>query len=234
MAAPRGSSLITMDGWSADRAGFLGYARPTTPFLDSLASRSFVFQNAVATGIPTYYSLPGLWASRYPLAPGRALLGLAPGESTIASVLQESGFATAAFTAANPYLSARFGYDRGFDVFRDFLDSRALEFTSEQGSAPEARSPSKANRLLSQACHRVAPLGAAYEELYFRYCQKLSDGKKESTDALRKFPSADQIVDHAIAWLNENSAGPFFLWLHLMDPHAPYSPQPQALELLDY
>ena len=232
MAAPRALILITVDCWRADHAGFLGYGRPTTPFLDSLAGHSFVFQNAVAAGAPTYYSLPAILASRYALAPGRDLLGLAPEESTIASVLQESGFATAAFSAANPYLSARFGYDRGFDVFRDFLDGGALEFAREQGAAPETRSPSRANQFLSKACHRVAPLGAAYEELYFRYCQKVSDGKNESLDALRKFPSADVIVDHAISWLSENSGRPFFLWLHLMDPHAPYCPKPEALELM--
>ena len=232
MAGPRALVLITIDCWRADHAGFLGYGRPTTPFLDSLARQSFVFQNVVAAGTPTYYSLPAILASRYALAPGRDLLGLAPGESTLASVLQESGFATAAFSAANPYLSARFGYDRGFDAFRDFLDSGALEFASEQGAAPEAISPSRANQFLSKACHSVAPLGAVYEELYFRYCQKLSDGKNESLDALRKFPSADVIVDHAIPWLTENSGRPFFLWLHLMDPHAPYYPKPEALELM--
>jgi choline-sulfatase len=39
---------------------------------------------------------------------------------------------------------------------------------------------------------------------------------------------AGESVDHAIAWLNEhtgsNSAQPFFLWLHLYDPHSPYNP----------
>ena len=38
------------------------------------------------------------------------------------------------------------------------------------------------------------------------------------------------IVDCAIAWLQQNSAGPFFLWLHLMDPHAPYYPKADALQ----
>jgi arylsulfatase A-like enzyme len=37
-------------------------------------------------------------------------------------------------------------------------------------------------------------------------------------------------VDNAVAWLNANSGGPFFLWLHLMDPHAPYYPTRESLE----
>lgn len=224
--------LVTIDCWRAYHAGFMGYGRPITPFLDSLASESFVFEKAVVAGAPTYYSLPAILGSRHALAQGRDLLGLAPEESTIASVLRESGFATAAFSAGNPYLSARFGYDRGFEVFRDFLGQETQEFASEQGEPAESRDPNLANQLLSQACHTVAPLGAAYDELYFRYCQKRSSGRNLSLDALRRFPSADVIVDHATGWLEENSAGPFFLWLHLMDPHAPYYPRQEALELM--
>ncbi len=232
MVPARSLILVTIDCWRADHAGFLGYGRRATPFLDSLAGRSFVFQNAVAAGTPTYYSLPAILASRYPLALGRDLLGLAPEESTIASVLDECGFATAAFSAANPYLSARFGYDRGFRIFRDFLDSGTLEFAGEQGGQPESRMRGRANQLLSRACHVAPPLGAAYDELYFQYCQRVGGGERETLDGLRRFPAADVIVDHAMGWLKENSSGPFFLWLHLMDPHSPYYPKQEAVELM--
>ena len=30
------------------------------------------------------------------------------------------------------------------------------------------------------------------------------------------------VADEAIAWLNDHRAGPFFLWVHLFEPHAPY------------
>ena len=63
-----------------------------------------------------------MMASRYPLSLGRDVVGLAPGEPTIATALRKAGYATAAFLAANPYLSSRFGYDAGFDIFQDFLD----------------------------------------------------------------------------------------------------------------
>jgi arylsulfatase A-like enzyme/Flp pilus assembly protein TadD len=32
------------------------------------------------------------------------------------------------------------------------------------------------------------------------------------------------VVQHAIAWLKENQGYPFFIWVHLYDPHAPYDP----------
>lgn len=34
----------------------------------------------------------------------------------------------------------------------------------------------------------------------------------------------EEVVSHALAWLSKRPAGPFFLWVHLYDPHDPYSP----------
>ena len=219
--------LITVDCLRADHVGYMGYRLPTTPFLDCLSEQSIIFRNATAAGSPTYFAMPAVLASRYPLALGRDLIGLAPHESTIASELQDSGFKTAAFCAANPYLSSQFGYDRGFEVFADFLDSAA---------APPMRQElswrTRTNRAMATAVHSVGFLGAAYDELYFQYCQKFGVSKDVSFDAMRRFPSADVIVDRALAWLKDNCSGRFFLWLHLMDPHSPYFPTPEALDLI--
>jgi len=35
---------------------------------------------------------------------------------------------------------------------------------------------------------------------------------------------ANEVVDRAIDWLDEPSGDPFFLWVHLYDPHTPYDP----------
>jgi arylsulfatase A-like enzyme len=227
---PRSLVLITIDCLRADHVGHLGYERPTTPFLDCLAKQSIVFRNAIAAGTPTYYSLPALLASRYPLALGRDLIGVAPDESTIASVLQESGFATAAFSAGNPYISAQFGYERGFDVFCDFLHDHELESQPVVQRTSALRS--RANQFVSRMCHALSPLGSAYDELYFQYCQRRAAGRDDSLDSLRRFPSAEIVVDRALGWLNENSGRPFLMWLHLMDPHAPYFPKSEALKLM--
>ncbi|HXE90164.1 MAG TPA: sulfatase-like hydrolase/transferase [Terriglobales bacterium] len=34
----------------------------------------------------------------------------------------------------------------------------------------------------------------------------------------------DRSTDRALEWLGKNAARPFFLWLHLYDPHSPYDP----------
>ncbi|HEX4423911.1 MAG TPA: sulfatase-like hydrolase/transferase [Terriglobales bacterium] len=232
MSRAKSLVMITIDCLRADHVGFLGYGRPTTPFLDSLAleSETVVVPNAIVAGAPTYYSFPSLMASRYPLALGRDVIGLAPGETTLASVLNESGYATAAFLAGNPYLSRRFGYDAGFEVFRDFLESNENRAPDVPINTSSAGVLGRLNRLLATASHKLSPVGSLYDEIYFQYCQRLASPPAESFDALRAFPSADVIVKEAASWIAENRGRPFFLWLHLMDPHAPYYPKHEALE----
>ena len=221
--------LVTVDCLRADHVGFMGYSRPVTPFLDSLAGESFVFPTAIVAGAPTFYSFPAILGSRYPLALGRDILGLEPDEATLASVFQQAGYATAAFAAANPYTSARFGYEQGFSTFRDFLEEEPALLPDRQ--APVRGWASRVNRTLQKNHPSLGPLGIVYDELYFQYCQHVTP-IASSLDALRRFPSADLIVDHACTWLSSVGETPFFLWLHLMDPHSPYYPKENALAFM--
>jgi arylsulfatase A-like enzyme len=233
MDTPPSLLLLTVDCMRADHTGFLGYGRPTTPFLSSLAAESFVFHNAIAAGVPTYYSFPAIMASRYPLALGRDVVGLAPEEPTLATVLRESGYATCALVAGNPYLSAQFGYHAGFESFCDFLDEESRPSADGLRGADEGMGKgSRFNRQLAALCHRLGPAGSIYDELYFRYCQWVANQSAPSLDDLRRFPAADVLVDRASEWLAEIAGRPFFLWLHFMDPHSPYYPPAEALRLM--
>ena len=225
MSAQPSVLLVTVDCLRADHASFMGYSQPTTPFLDQVAADSMVFPKAITAGAPTYYSFPGILASRFPLALGREVVGIAPGEPTLATVLQHAGYRTAAYVAGNPYLSSRFGYAQGFEVFHDFL-SEQLPQVGE--AVPRARS--RLNQQIAELAHRVSPLGRLYDELYFQYCHRMTASKCESWDSLRRFPAADVLVDQACDWLASLDQQPFFLWLHFMDPHAPYCPPAEALK----
>ena len=233
MGDPRSLVLITVDCLRADHVGFMGYDRPTTPFLDSLAEEALVFPTAIVGGAPTYYSIPAILASRHPLSLGRDLVGLAPEEPNLASVLQQSGYVTAFFGAANPYLSPKFGYDRGFDTFRDFLDGElaAIPNVPANGNC-ELSVRNQVNRSLGSMFHKLGPLGTLYDEFYFQYCQRVATPRRGSLDNLRRFPAADVVVDQARAWLASVGKSRFFLWLHLMDPHSPYYPTQKALGLM--
>ncbi len=228
MERPSSIVLVTVDCLRADHVGFMGYVRPTTPFLDSLAQESLVFPNAVVSGAPTYYSFPAIMASRHPLSLGRDVIGLAPGESTLAATLHAEGYATAAFVAGNPYLAPEFGYDQGFDVYRDFLEGATA-------GQPDYKPPGRLhrmNRTVETFARKLKLLSTAYDELYFQYCQRAASDKGESLDQLRRFPAADVLVDEACKWLASAADRPFFLWLHFMDPHFPYYPSDEAIRLM--
>jgi arylsulfatase A-like enzyme len=220
--------LITADCLRAGHVGFLGSSQPTTPFLDSLARESRIFANAFVAGSPTYYSLPALMAARHPLALGREVVGLAPGEATLASVLRDAGWATAAFSAGNPYISPQFGMDQGFGVFQDLLTCDGAP--PESAPAP-ASARTRLNRVIARAAHRLGPFGAWYDDLYFRYGVRVAGRTPATLDDLRRFPAADVLVSQAVDWVASLDSRSFFLWLHLMDCHAPYYPKAEALAL---
>jgi arylsulfatase A-like enzyme len=44
------------------------------------------------------------------------------------------------------------------------------------------------------------------------------------------FPSSTAIADEAVGWLDANHDAPFFLWLHMLDPHWPYEPPAEWVE----
>jgi len=56
---------------------------------------------------------------------------------------------------------------------------------------------------------------------------KPGKGHEFLEDAERR---AGDTVDHAIRWLDAQSGKPFFLWVHVYDPHAPYNAPPPYRE----
>ncbi len=57
--------LLTVDALRWD-VGYAGYPRDTTPHIDALARRSVIYERAYAISTYTGFSIPPLWASRFP------------------------------------------------------------------------------------------------------------------------------------------------------------------------
>ncbi|HVR39303.1 MAG TPA: tetratricopeptide repeat protein [Thermoanaerobaculia bacterium] len=132
--------LITIDTWRADAAGFAGNANAKTPFLDSLAARGIVFTNAHAHNVVTLPSHVNILTGLLPYQHGvrdNAGFVLDAKYPTVAATLREHGYATGAFVAAFP-LDARFGLNRGFDVYDDNYGKGAatVEFVMQERDAP--------------------------------------------------------------------------------------------------
>jgi arylsulfatase A-like enzyme len=134
--ATRGYVLISIDTLRADHLGCYGYQRPTSPFLDQLARRATLFEEAYAPYPSTLVSHMSIFTGLYPrehgVLPPSSVLSSAV--ETLPEVFQRHGFRTAGFTEGG-FVSARFGFRRGFDVFagRDRHGDRLVESTFRRG-----------------------------------------------------------------------------------------------------
>jgi arylsulfatase A-like enzyme/Flp pilus assembly protein TadD len=119
-SAARSVVLVTIDTLRADHVGAYGYAPARTPAIDGLARQGVRFDHAYAAAPITLPSHASILTGRYPPGHGSRhnLIAIDPGVPTLATILHDQGFATAAFVAAFP-LDHRFGLARGFDVYSD-------------------------------------------------------------------------------------------------------------------
>jgi arylsulfatase A-like enzyme len=170
--------VISIDSLRADRMQSQGYARDTTPRIDTLLARGTRFQQAFSvapwtlpsygtlfTGAPPSRHRAGISPSREAsFLDGRALEAgdlemLAPDVDTLAARLARNGYRTGGFVS-NPFLDSALGIDRGF-------------------------------------------------ERWTMYLNRATAG-----------------VELAQKWIATQGSAPWFCFLHVMDPHAPYAPAP--------
>jgi arylsulfatase len=161
--------LLTIDTLRADHLGAYGYRRPTSPRLDALAAQGVLFQEAYTYWPKTRGSFVAMLTGRLAAQSGygKSHPLLVDFNPTLASVLKEAGYETAA-TVDNPNVASSLGYARGFDRYRETWEEKALVTEMDRTRAITADGV----RFISQA----------------------------------------------------SPERPFFLWLHYVNPHAPYEP----------
>ncbi len=111
--------LITMDTTRPDRLGCYGYEKAKTPTIDSLAYNGVRFDDAITSVPVTLPSHATIMTGCYPPTTGvrdNGTYRLAERHTTIAEVLKQKGYNTAAFVSAF-VLDKRFGLNQGFDVY---------------------------------------------------------------------------------------------------------------------
>jgi arylsulfatase A-like enzyme len=117
--------LVTLDTTRPDRLGCYGNANTNTPTLDQLARDGVIFSNAIATAPTTLPAHASIFTGLYPHHHGartNGLYRLGAEQHTIAEMLSENGYDTAAFVSAF-VLDKRFGLDQGFDHYDDKMGS---------------------------------------------------------------------------------------------------------------
>jgi arylsulfatase A-like enzyme len=103
---PQHVVLVSFDTLRADHLGCYGYSRPTSPFLDRLAQRGVLFENAFSSCSHTSPAHASLFTGLYPSQHGVRRNGLGfpdlipgkPGFRTLAELLAARGYDTAGFS----------------------------------------------------------------------------------------------------------------------------------------
>lgn len=192
-------ALITVDSLRADHLGCYGYESTTTPNIDELSSESHVFTDAVTHACATRPSFPSLLTSTHGMLYG-GFDHLSEKQIPVSVPLSEEGYSTGGFHS-NPFLSANFGYARGFDLFSDSEENPTLA--------------SKIRRYVSNNLD-----GTLHDVLEWLY----DKGQEHvGVDVGSYYQDASSLTDEALAWVNSVPES-WFLWIHYMDPHHPYMP----------
>jgi arylsulfatase A-like enzyme len=111
--------LVTVDTLRSDHLRCYGYGRDTSPAIDRFAAQGVLFENAFTTIPRTTPALASLHTGLYPRRHGLMTLleRLDESQVTLAEVLKDRGYDTAAFVTHN--VSRVSGLQQGFDTYAD-------------------------------------------------------------------------------------------------------------------
>lgn len=210
--AKRNVILITIDSLRRDFLGCYGYPNNISPTIDRLARKGVLFENAWANGPNTPHAFKSIMMGKYPLEePG---YGIFEKDNYLPCIFKKEGYYTIGIMADNVLVSRYYGYDKGFDVFIDFMDQR--------------ESATRTENVLTKLkqISRLIPyqIGASF---YVFFMAKLYDflQKKYEMPMLKcLYPEVlnelESVLHNSSRIIGQNK---IFLWLHFMDVHHPYS-----------
>jgi arylsulfatase A-like enzyme len=202
--------MITFDALSAEDMSLYGYWLPTTPNIDAFASKATVFENFYSASSFTGSSLATILTGVYPAQHGvYHLMGRVRPEysnKTLAHLMRNAGYTTGAFVSnwAAYYIveNLKSGYD--------FLPAPTFQEGGLQ-SLWEATGP----------LHQHTGIGNRADE-YHDLMAVWNSAAGLPDDLNLRFPAAESFAQ-ARKILAQMPDG-FFLWVHVMSPHAPYHP----------
>ena len=206
--------LLTVDALRADHLSCYGYPKSTSPNIDRLAAESVQFTNAVSTAPWTFPAFSAIHTSMYPSELGVSAFNVSlpqiyqqrldPLRATLAETLQSQGYRTQAIVT-NPWLFPEFGFAQGFDGYLVVDRQKAYDYDSALGET-------LAGRIAGRAGAADSALRSLYQALMGPAGQPVWDVR------------ADRVSAEVLSWLDAHHAERFFLWVHYIDPHYPFSP----------
>ncbi len=201
--------LITLDTTRADHLGVYGYQRARTQHIDRLAREGVRFQWAFSPAPLTLPAHASILTGLYPFTHGVRNNGnfyLSDRFETLATILKKQGYETAAFVSSF-ILDRRYGLARGFDTYDDRMEGADPRVVALEAERRGDRTALGLLRWLDQ--HATgAPVARGQSTT-----QAAPDRDRDPAAGTPTRPNVSQTA-------------PFFVWLHLYDPHEPYHAPP--------
>lgn len=190
--------LITLDTVRADHMSLYGYSRRNTPHLEEFANEATLYRHAVAPGdmtLSTHGSIfTGLYPSWHRAHYGQTISPLEPDFKTLAEILSQNGYTTAAVVSNYAFLGHDFGLDQGFQYY----DAREpVPFLTGVPASYTLRKPVR-DWLEKQVPHQI-------RDVRYRNAAQINEAVFSLLDDLHR-------------------QGTFFLFVNYMDAHWPYMP----------
>jgi arylsulfatase A-like enzyme len=138
--------LITIDTLRADHLSCYGYPRQVSPVLDRLSQGGMLAVNAICVSPITNPSHASLFTGLYPWEHGcRSNYMILPQNAiTLAEILKERKYSTAAFVSGSPVRAEVSALNQGFDHYNDemtgttFKAGKLLQNTGAPASKPDS------------------------------------------------------------------------------------------------
>ncbi len=132
--------IVTFDTTRADHIGVYGKKNANTPNLDNLAKDGVVYEFAMSSIPITLPSHSTIMTGKSPFVHGvrdNGLYILSDQQTTIAEILNDQGYKTAAAIGSFP-LTSQFGINQGFDFFNEHITIKQEDMYGDKTIPKEA------------------------------------------------------------------------------------------------
>ncbi len=211
--------LITFDALSARNMSVYGYERPTTPFIDKWAEMASVFTRVKAAGNWTSSTTSSLMTGKrvwsHSVFQSNAYRINKVNSENLPLLLKENGYYNMAYISTRFASPKKNGLARNFDInpstiiFRKWLqfigriDLKLYKVFGEK------------IRLYNWIIKRDFIFGKFLKVVNKTFLR----GKDETT-----YYESGKVFNKFLEEIDSNPPEPFFAWIHIYPPHAPYMP----------
>jgi arylsulfatase A-like enzyme len=225
--------LVILDSLRRDHLGAYGNDWIKTPNLDALARESLRFTRPYPESAPTILARRAIHTGMrvFPFRDRQRFKGINIGlwgwqpiprnQTTLAEILKENGYQTMLVTDTLHQYKASMNFQRGFDVF-EYIRGQTTDPYRPMGMAP--------TEMLQKALLKgTSPGELEGSTLYFQQYFANTSNRKTEEDwfAPQVFTRASELLEAA------KEGQPFFLVADSYDPHPPWDPPEEYINLYD-